>query len=156
MKFLGQSMEDDMVKRIVRCGCFLIAAIMCFTFAVCATETEGARSSSFFRSSSVYLYKTSGNNFEAWFEVTALGTMTQLGASKIKIQRSLDGVNWTTMKTYEKEDYSQMICNNTVTHDGCVSYTGTTGYYYRAIVILYAKNSSGTAEMTEYTAKIKL
>lgn len=82
--------------------------------------------------------------------------MTELGASIIKVQRSSDGANWTTMKTFYKEDYSQMICTNTVCHAAYVTYTGTRGYYYRAYIELYAKNSSGTGIMPEYTSTIQL
>lgn len=144
------------MKRFTRCVCMLLAAVMLMTTPAFATENVDARASNFFWSSSVYLYKTSEVTFQAWFEVAALSTMDELGASVIKIQRSSDGENWSTMKTFTKESYSNLICENTGTHASYVTYTGTAGYYYRAYIILYAKNSSGRAEMYRYTSSIKL
>ena len=55
------------------------------------------------------------------------------------------------------EDYSQMIDTNTTLHGACVPYTATSGYSYRAIVTLYAKNSSGgTGTMRATTAILDL
>ena len=82
--------------------------------------------------------------------------MDELGASEIKIQRSSDGVNWTTMKTYTKESYSNLICENTGSHAACVSYTGTAGYYYRAKITLYAKKGTGSAEWYRDTSSMQL
>ncbi len=121
-----------------------------------ATENTEPRASNFFGSSCVYLYKTTSTQFEAWFEVTALGGMEKLGASEIKIQRSSDGENWTTMRTYTMDNYSNLICANTASHASYITYTGQTGYYYRAKITLYAKNSSGFGEWDRYTDPILL
>lgn len=133
----------------------LILALVLLAVPVWAEGVE-TRASSFFFSSDVYLHKISSTQFEAWFTVVALDAMDELGASIIKIQRSADGETWTTMKTYTKAGYSQMICEDTGAHGACVTYTGTPGFYYRAKITLYAKNSTGVGEMTRYTAKIRL
>ena len=82
--------------------------------------------------------------------------MTELGASEIQVQRSTDERNWTTVRTYYKANYSQMTDTNTASYANCVSYTATTGYYYRAVVTLYARNSSGSGYMQEVTATLNL
>lgn len=144
------------MKRFIQCICVLLVAALFLTIPAYATETVTPRSSSFFLCNSTYLYKTSDTQFEVWFDVTAVRTMDEIGTSVIKVQRSSDGENWTTMKTYEKESYSQMICEKTIGHVGCVSYTGTKGYYYRAYVTFYAKDSTGTGKLYRYTDTIKL
>lgn len=141
------------MNRFLRCICILLVMSMLLVIPAFAAET---RASNFFLSSSVYLYKTSSTKFEAWFDVDAVRMMDELGASEIKIQRSSDNQNWTTMKTYTKDSYSNLICDDTMTHAACVSYTGTAGYYYRAKITLYAKNSSGTGEWIRYTSSMKL
>ena len=143
------------MKRFIRCICLiLVVSTMLGTVAFAAES----RASSFFTKYSVYLYRESSTSrtFQVWFDVLATRTMTELGASTIKIQRSSDGVNWTTMKTFSKDDYSQMICSNTARHATYVTYTGLKDYYYRAYVELYAKDSTGTAYMPAYTSKIQL
>ena len=141
------------MKSLKRYTCFLLIAALLLATPVFAAEP---RASDYFLSSSVYLHKTSGTTFEAWFEVNCLSIMDEVGASVVKIQRSSDGVNWTTMRTYNKESYTSMTDTNTSAHYSCVSYTGTAGYYYRAFIILYAKKGNGTGEVYRYTASIKL
>ena len=145
------------MKRFTQCICILLVCVMMFSTTAFAAENTDSRASSFFTASSVYFWRTSGNNYQIWFDVTAVGTMAELGTSKIQVQRSTDEVNWTTVRTYYKEDYPQMIDTNTGRHVDCVSYTATSGYSYRAIVTLYAKNSSGgTGTMRETTALLDL
>lgn len=120
-----------------------------------AEEIED-RSSAYFMSSSTSLTKVTATKIEAYFSVGAFDIMDELGASSIKIQRSSDGNSWTTMKTYSKEAYSQLICEDTSSHAAVVSYTGTAGYYYRAKITLYAKEGTGIGEMERYTSKVKL
>ena len=145
------------MKRFTQCICLLLVCVMMFSTTAFAAETLESRASDFFVGSSVYFWNTSGNNYEIWFDVTAKGTMAELGTSKIQVQRSTDEVNWTTVRTYNKADYPQMTDTNTAWHVDCVSYTATSGYAYRAIVTLYAKNSSGgTGTMREVTATIDL
>ena len=145
------------MKRFTRCVCLLLVCVMMLSTTAFAAETADSRASNFFMASSVYFWNTSGRNYQIWFDVTAVATMVELGTSKIQLQRSTDEVNWTTFRTFYPDDYPQMIDTNTVQHGGCVSFTATTGYSYRAIVTLYAKNSSGgTATMREVTATLNL
>lgn len=142
------------MKRLVQCISLLLVMAMLMTIPAFAAGTPKA--SRYFIRTSTYLEKTSGTTFDVWFDVTATGTMQELGVSTIKVQRSSDNSTWTTMKTYSKADYSQMTDDNTVAHDDCVTYTGTAGYYYRAKVTFYAKNSSGTGEYVMYTDVISV
>ena len=127
-----------------------------FTTTALAAETVEPRGSNFFSCSSVYFWNTSGLNYQIWFDVTAVGTMTELGVSEIVVQRSTDERNWTTVRTYYKENYSQMIDSGVARHVDCVPFTATAGYSYRAIVMLYARNSSGSGYMQETTALLDL
>lgn len=142
------------MKRLTKLICMILSLTVLLAVPAQAAETVDTRSSSFFGSSAVYLYETSATTFQAWFEVTGVRTMDKIGAKEIKIQRSSDNENWTTMKTYSMDDYSNLICENTVSHAACVTYTGTRGYYYRAYIKLYAKDENGTATWSRYTSSI--
>lgn len=144
------------MKRFTRCIAFLLVCVMMVSTTAFAAEVPEPRASNFFMASSVYFWNTSGNSYEIWFDVTAVGTMMELGASEITVQRSTDERNWTTVRTYYKENYSQMTDTTTTHHVDCVPFTATTGYSYRAIVYLYARNSSGTGTMRETTALLDL
>lgn len=142
------------MKRFARYIGVLMVAVLVLTSTAFATENIEPRGSYYFICSSVYLYRenASDRTFEAWFDVTGTHTMKKIGAQLLKIQRSSDGENWTTMKTYRMEDYPEMICENTFQHDYCFTYTGTSGYYYRTYVELYAEDSSGTGEWYKYSS----
>lgn len=139
------------MKRFMKCLSLVLVMAMLIPTTTMAVEPRG---SYYFMCSSVYLYReqAADRTFEVWFDVTATHSMEKLGASVIKVQRSSDGENWTTMRTYTKESYSQMICEDTIRHAACVTYTGTSGYYYRAYIELYAEDSSGTGEWYKYSS----
>lgn len=139
------------MKRFLRTVCFLMAAVMLFSTTVFAAES---RSSSFFAKTSTYIERLSGSELEIWFDVTAVGTMDVLGVRSIELQRSTDRSNWTTIKTYDKADYSEMTCEDTAMHVDYVTYSGSSSYYYRAYVEFYAKNSAGTGVYGRYTVTV--
>ena len=50
-----------------------------------------------------------------------------------------------------------MVAQNTSAHGGYVPYNfATAGYYYRARITFYAKNSTGVGELDEYTEIIRM
>ena len=93
------------MKRLTQILCMIMVFVTVLSTAAFAAETPAPRASNFFMSSSVYFWHVSGNDYQVWFDVTAKSTMQKLGASKIKVQRSTDEVNWTTVKTYNMSDY---------------------------------------------------
>ena len=142
------------MKRFIRCICLILAMVMVLTVPAFATETIDPKSSSFFGKSSVYLSNVSGTSFTACFDVTAVGIMDAIGANFIKIQRSSDGVNWTTVITCSKDNFLYFVDYNTATHAASVTVSVTGGYYYRAYIELYAKKGVNTGTMDRYTSKI--
>ena len=144
------------MKQFTKRICILLVCVMMFTTTAFAAGPVEPRGSNFFVCSSVYFWNTSGRNYQIWFDVTAVGSMTELGASEIVVQRSTDEQNWTTVRTYYMEDYSQMTESNSYTYANCVPFTATAGYSYRAIVMLYARNSSGRGYMQEVTEILDL
>ena len=139
------------MKRFLSIICLLVSLSLIAPTAALAVEY---RSSDYFMCDSCYLNEASGTTFEVWFDVTSVRTMDELGVSVIKVQRSSDKSAWTNMKTFTKENYSQMIGTNTADHSDYVSYSGTSGYYYRAYVKFYAKKGSGMATLDRYTETI--
>lgn len=145
------------MKRFTQFICIFLVCVMFFSTTAFAAETADPRASNFFMSSSVYFWHVSGSQYQIWFDVTAVSRMTELGASKIVVEQSTDLVNWDPVKTYNKSSYSEMTTTSTTArYANYVTYYPTDGYAYRAIVTLYAKNSSGTGEMDEVTTVLDL
>ena len=144
------------MKRKMRCISIVLAVMMLASIPVCADEA-GTYSSLFFTSYGVSIDKISSTVLVVGYDITATQTMDELGMSKIKIQRSSDGVNWTTAHTFTKDTYPWFICEDTGSHSGTVQCTTLTGYYYRAKITYYAKKAGlGTGEYTVTTRTIYL
>ena len=142
------------MKKLTQFVCLLVVLSMVLVFPAAATEVS-ARGSDYFGSRSCYLYRTSSSSFQVWFDVVAVKRLDELGANQIKVQRSTDGVNWTTVKTYTKADYPNLVAYNTGEHGSYVTYSGaTSGYLYRAYVEFYAKSGSNSAIYISYTSSI--
>lgn len=80
------------------------------------------------------------------YVVNATDDMTEVGATKVQIQRYddylEDWVDYTPLAgAYTKNDF---------THAATVSFTGTRGVEYRAAVHAYAKNSKGSDSRVYY------
>ncbi|MGI5971726.1 MAG: hypothetical protein ACOX7P_08395 [Oscillospiraceae bacterium] len=69
--------------------------------------------------------------------VIGTGIMTVIGVKTLNIQKYQSG-SWTTVKTY-----SSLYAYNSTQASSSVTYQGTAGYQYRAVVTFYASNSSG-------------
>lgn len=143
------------MKRIIRVISLLVSSILLLSIPIYAEES-GTYSSIFFCSYDSSIRNPSGRNLEIWFDVVGNGTMDEIGASCIELERSSNGTNWTVVHTFSPEDYPQMICTNTGMNYDCVSYKGSYGYYYRAHVTCYAKNSRGQGYMNDYSETIYL
>jgi len=131
------------MKRFATFLCLILVLSVCVVLPASAEEAA-PYASKFFMSRDAYLHRTSDTSFQAWFEVTAMRGMAELGADYIEIERSSDGVNWSVVKTYDRDDYSNMIKYNTSNHCSYVTYSeAESGYQYRMYVNLYAKDSSG-------------
>lgn len=143
------------MKRFTQLVCLILVLSLTLVFPVSA-ESASPWASNYFMSRSCYLWDVSSTGFQVWFEVTALRTMTELGASTVIVQRSSDTVNWTSVKTYYKSDNSQMTTKaGTAAYNGYVTFDeAEPGNYYRAYVEFYAADSSGTATKSAYTSHV--
>ena len=146
------------MKRRLRILCLVLALSLLMAFPVHAASNVEPRGSAFFSSYLTFLYKTSSTSFQVCFDVDSnAAIMQEIGVSIIEVYRSSDQENWTKMRTYEMEDYPEMIDDNTASHTGYVTYTyATPGDYYTARVIFYAKNSTGIGERFVYTQIIQM
>ena len=141
------------MKRTTKIICILLAVSLFLVAPVSASENS-SRASAFFARHRTYLYEVDGNKFGVWFEVVAKHTMDELGVSYIEMQRSTDQVNWTPVKYYYPDSWSQMISTNTAIHTDGVTYTGFSGYYYRAYVTYYAKSGNSVGYYDTYSDTI--
>ena len=140
------------MKRFVRLICLVMVFSILATIPAYAAEGT-SRASNFYASYRAYVTKISSTKLGVSFYVVGCGQMDVIGASRIRIQQSSDGTNWTTISNYYKETHSNLTRTNSGAYGSTVSCTVAPGYYYRAIIDFYAKNSSGSATYVYYTEK---
>ena len=143
------------MKKLFKVICVILAIVSIPSMSVCADES-GTYASAFFASYDSSIRHPSGNAIQIWFDVVGNGGMDEIGVSSIELERSSDGNSWSSVKIYLPEDYPQMICEDTSIAYNYVPYYGTYGYYYRAFVTFYAKNSRGVGYMYEYSETLYL
>ena len=139
------------------------ASLICALF-VCAgiTITAGAtsiddyavnRASDYLNYYSAYALASSNGTVIIEFEVDGAGRMDLVGSSYVIVQEK-SGSNWVGVSTYWGSSSNGMLGENTVSHIGKVTYSGTRGKEYRAIVTVYAENSTGDDSRTIITNSV--
>lgn len=146
------------MKIILRTICIVIVLSLVLAMPAHAENTVEPRGSAFFGSYSTDLYKTSSSSFQIWYDVVSnVNRMDVLGVSEILLYKSADQQSWQQIKMYSMNAYASMVAYNTTSHGGYVSYNfATTGYYYRAYITFYAKNSTGIGERYVYTEILRM
>jgi hypothetical protein len=77
--------------------------------------------------------------------------MTTIGATSIKIYK-YGGTS--PVYTFNSSSYSSMLGSNRISYGSSVSYSGTSGTKYYAVVTFYAKNSNGSSTETYTTGYV--
>lgn len=118
--------------------------------AVCATEATPL-SNAYINSVRASVSK-SDNTLYISFTVYGTGIMTSVGASCIKLYTS-DG---SLVKTFYSSAYPTMLGSNRGAYTGTVSYPGTSGKTYYAVVTAYAANSTGSGTENYTTGTVTI
>lgn len=85
-----------------------------------------------------YIGPIGGGKVQVWFRVTGTDYMEDIGTLTIRLYESTDNINWTRVKTFLHEDYSNMLSHNDAHHMSYVEYQGVAGRYYKAYVCIWA------------------
>ena len=147
------------MKKALRfvCVILVIALVISSPAFAAAQEPDVSTQSLYFVAHSSWLSAISNSRFYVCYDVTAKSIMEELGVLSIAVQRSADGTSgWTTMKTYTSDEHPEFICENTAFHGDDFVYLATAGYYYRARMRYYAKNSTGNGSFYDYTPVLYL
>ena len=146
------------MKKRMRIVCMILVLSLLLVVPAYAESAVEPRGSAFFASYGTDLYKATSTSFEIWFDVDSnVAMMDVLGVREIIVYRSADQQAWTKMRTYDMEDYPEMIDTYAYSHTGYVTYGyATPGYYYRAYVTFYAKDSRGIGERYVYTEILRM
>lgn len=84
----------------------------------------------------------SDNKIYVYYDVDATDTVARIGAKLIVLQVKDAGV-WTNVLTKTGTVTNGMLLQNKASHLGAITYQGTEGKTYRAVVTVYAGPASG-------------
>lgn len=134
-----------MYKKIVRSISLFFAIVMIMSTSSLAMDM---RASSRIERTTAQVKMDTDGNLWVYFSVNAFSIMDDIGASKIAIQR-YSGSRWITESTLTPEDVPEMQASNELWHYATIPYSPEySGYSYRAVVSIYATDSSGTSTTT--------
>lgn len=135
-----------MRKRVLTSAISFILICSLFTsLALAAT----LRASKYISSYNAVIY-SSGNEITVDCSITGTGRMKTLGIKSVKIYSS----NGTNVATYSHtaDGYEYLMGSDTGRKTASVTYTGTSGKSYYAVVVFYASDGSG-GDSRSYTTK---
>ena len=138
----------------MRCIMKRMSAV-CAILAICVSifiVPTSARSSYYLSAYSAWLNPKANGEISVTVDVQATDYMDSIGSKRIQILESKNnGVSWTEYRAFLPIVYPDMLKSNEfLYYDTPVSFTGTPGYTYCAIVTVYAGDSTGS-DSREYT-----
>ena len=141
------------MKRIIRFVSVILILVMGLSGIASAAYADEMvpYSNAYIRSIGATVSK-SGDTLYVTFTVKGTGPMTSIGASCVQIYTA----GGTPVKTFWSSSNPSMLGSNCTVHTSSVSYDGTDGTSYYAVVTGYASNSSGSSTETYTTSTITL
>lgn len=137
-----------MIKKILRTSALLLLIVSILCTPVFAAENA----SLYIRRTSVGISVINSNTVDVSFSITGTSYMDQIGAAVVTFYKS-DGTCVATC-SYTNSSYAYMMAYNTYIHGGDVTYTGTPGESYYAVVDFYAEKSGGGDSHTMTTPTV--
>lgn len=134
------------MKRKIILLCGMIAALSMIV-SVMPKASAVTSASDYFWYTEVLAAPTSDGEFLVEFDINATKIMEELGASKIYIYEQQSNGKYEIVKTYTRDDTSELIVANKACAYAKVYYQGTPGVKYFATLALYAKDSNGSETM---------
>ena len=138
-----------MKKRIASLLCALLI-IMGLPATACASEAT-PRASDYFSFTDVRAYAAGNGKVRIEIDINAKRMMDEVGASVVHIYEEQANGSYKEVYKYTKAAYPNLIVEDSYFGFVDVTYQGTSGKEYYAIVGCYAKDSTGSETLYFYT-----
>lgn len=141
------------MKKHIRLVALVLILVLALSGMACAAhEEEFTPYSNAYISSMTAGLSKSGDTLYVTFTVRGTGTMTSIGASCVKIYTSSGSLAKTFWSAYN----SSMLASNQGIHTSTLSYDGTDGTTYYAVITGYASKGGGSGTETYTTGTLTL
>ena len=129
----------------------IVAIIFALILLVNISGFAFARASEYFGYTAVYAFAKDDGEILIEYDIDPTHRMLECGAKIVYIFEEQSDGDFEVVFSYHMDDYPEMIQHNTIIGDGEVTYQGTPGLQYYALVGVYAKDSSGSETIYFYT-----
>jgi len=137
-------------KQPVRALLVLLCIVMLCSIPAHAME---ARASDRIYLSAASLSQKSDGNLSIYFSVQGTGKMDVIGASNVEVQRNTI-FGWVTEYTFTPSNAPTIQAEGRFQHSAVLTYSPLfTGKEYRAVVLIYVKDTTGTSTQ-QLTSKV--
>lgn len=129
----------------------IVAIIFALILLVNISGFAFARASEYFGYTAVYAFAKDAGEILIEYDIDPTHRMLECGAKIVYIFEEQSDGDFEVVFSYHMDDYPEMIQHNSIIGDGEVTYQGTPGLQYYALVGVYAKDSSGSETIYFYT-----
>jgi len=140
-----------MKKRMLSLLC-VVCVLLSMPGVACAADIT-PRASDYFGCTGVRAYAEGGGEILIEIDVDATHMMQEVGASDVYIYEQQSDGDYEIVYTFTKEDYPSLVETNSFFGYVDVTYQGTSGTKYYALVACYAKDKNG-AESLYFTTNV--
>lgn len=123
-----------------------IFALVMISSLLCTVASASVKSSAYLDAYRAVLTAKSNGVMLISADVTAVGRMPEVGVKTIYVYESTDGVDFHWIRTYECEDYPEMMGSGGIYFEDIITFQGVVGRYYYAKACVYAGDSTGGDE----------
>lgn len=123
-----------------------IFALVMISSLLCTAASASVKSSAYLDAYRAVLTPKSNGVMVISVDVTAVGRMPEVGAKTIYLYESTDGKTFNWIRTYESEDYPELMGSGLIFYEDVITFQGVIGRYYYAKAFVYAGDSTGGDE----------
>ncbi len=146
-------MKLRMMKLMALC---LVLSLSLSAVAYAATaEPSLPLESNYIKKHHISLQPVGGGRISICYTISSTGSMDQLGVTRIQLYESLDGEDFTLVKTFLSNSYSGMLVEDASTHSSSLSYLGIPGRYYKAYVCFWANKGNGHDQSCAWSSVLR-
>lgn len=121
-----------------------------------AADLQETRASRYFDGYLLGLSAQGNQTMVLSYAVYGTGRMDKIGAYSIRVEEAITTDLWfESFTAYGDDDPSNFYTMNVYDHCGSITFTGVPGVKYRAVLVAYAENSSGSEYSREITCTAK-
>jgi hypothetical protein len=132
----------------------ILSAVLLVSVLAAVPASAGVlRASQYLASYSASLSAAGNGQVEIGFNVGAVSVADKVGALTIVVQKKV-GSSWSDVQTFNGTVANGMLAANAISNCDEITYNGTSGQQYRAVVTAYAKIGSGSDSKPFTTGEI--